>query len=139
MNNLIEPTVFDLLNKSLETALAHKLESAYSNQEEIKSELEKLSAAIDSNRKAEISAISKIIKLLGKSSGESVKKRITSKLDDNDIKDKLKEILSVEKLSGKSIQDKIGITYPRFNSFLERNPNFLGREGDRKSTLYFLL
>jgi hypothetical protein len=138
MNKLIEPSVVELLNKSVESAVAQKLLSAQSNQEHIKSELEKLSATIEANRKAELSSISQILKLLGKSSGESIKSRKTTKLDDNDIKEKLKEILLDQKLSGKSIQDKIGITYARFNIFLERNPSFLGREGERKTTLYFL-
>jgi hypothetical protein len=124
--------------KLQEIILSDKLDAEKSNNDEVKQELENLSATIEANRKAELSSISQILKLLGKSSGESIKSRKTTKLDDNDIKEKLKEILLDQKLSGKSIQDKIGITYARFNIFLERNPSFLGREGERKTTLYFL-
>lgn len=138
MNNLIEPSVVELLNKSVEIAVAQKLQSAQSNQEKLRSELENLSDTIETNRKAELTAISQILKLLGKSSGEGSKPRNTIKLDDNDIKDKLNEILLNKKMSGKSIQDTIGITYARFNIFLKRNPSFLGREGERKTTVYFL-
>jgi hypothetical protein len=138
MNNLIEPTVVELLNKSLESVVAQKLKSTHTNQEEIKSELEKLSDTIKSNRKSELSSISQILKLLGKSTGDGSTKRNTTKISDNDIIDKLNEIKPSEGMSGLSIQEKVGITYARFNIFLERNPHFLRREGEGRNTRYFL-
>jgi hypothetical protein len=138
MSNLIESSVVEALNKSVENAVAQKLLSAQSNQEEIKSHLQKLSDTIENNRKAELSAISQILKLLGKSSGESIKKRNTVKITDDEIKEKLIVIIPENGLSGKSIQDQIGISYTRFTIFNNNNPDFLRKEGNKKTTVYFI-
>jgi hypothetical protein len=124
--------------KLQEIILSDKLDATKSNNDEVKQGLEKLSDTIEANRKAELSAISTILKLLGKSSGESIKTRNTTKLTDDGIKEKLKEILSEAPKSGKYIQDKIGISYTRFTIFNNNNPDFLGKEGSKKTTVYFL-
>ena len=124
--------------KIKEIFLSETLDDEKTISDEVKQELEKLSDTIETNRKAELSAISQILKLLGKSSGESVKKRNTAKFTDDEIKEKLKVIIPDHGLSGKSIQDKIGISYTRFTIFNNNNPDFLGKEGSKKTTVYFL-
>ena len=124
--------------KFQELILSENLDAAKSNNDEVKQELEKLSDIIETNRKAELSAISQILKLLGKSSGDSTKKRNTAKFTDDEIKEKLKVIIPENGLSGKSIQDQIGISYTRFTIFNNNNSDFLRKEGNKKTTVYFL-
>ena len=137
MKNQTDPEILEFFNKKLQNELAKKLDEAGSNQETIKSELQNLEVRIQENRKSELAAISNILKLISKSSGEPPKER-RQKLTDEEIKVKLKAILSEDKMSGKSIQDQLGISYPRFSLFNENNPDFLGKEGNKKTTVYFL-
>lgn len=137
MKNQTDPEILEFFNKKLQNELAKKLDEAGSNQETIKSELQNLEVRIQENRKSELAAISNILKLISKSSGEPPKER-RQKLTDEEIKVKLQAILSEDKMSGKSIQDQLGISYPRFSVFNENNPDFLGKEGNKKTTVYFL-
>ena len=61
------------------------------------------------------------------------------KLSDEEILEKVKEILSVEgKLSKKKIAEKIGINSPRFEKFFKTNSGLFQTEGIRKTSLIFL-
>jgi hypothetical protein len=61
------------------------------------------------------------------------------KLSDEEILEKVKEILSVEgKLSKKKIAEKIGINSPRFEKFFKTNLGLFQTEGIRKTSLIFL-
>lgn len=129
---------FEQYEKIKEVILSEALDDEKSMNDEVKQELEKLSDTIEINRKAELSAISQILKLLGKSSGDSTKKRNTARFTDDEIKEKLKVIIPEHGLSGKSIQDQIGISYTRFTIFNNNNSDFLRKEGNKKTTVYFL-
>ena len=61
------------------------------------------------------------------------------KLSDEEILEKVKEILSVEgKLSKKKIAEKIGINSPRFEKFFKINSGLFQTEGVRKTSLISL-
>jgi hypothetical protein len=61
------------------------------------------------------------------------------KLSDEEILEKVKEILSVEgKLSKKKIAEKIGINSPRFEKFFKINLGLFQTEGVKKTSLISL-
>ena len=91
----------------------------------------------------EKSQINGIIELLNSSKPSSQKKpnkkEKTKKLSEEEILSQVKEILSNGvKLSKSAVQDKLGIAYPRFTSFMKSHADLFGHEGNKKTSVIFL-
>ena len=65
----------------------------------------------------------------------------TVKLKDDQIKSGLQRILSGKKdgMSIPAIMKELQITRGRFENFYENNTNFLGKRGEKRARVYFLL
>jgi len=66
-------------------------------------------------------------------------RRTLPKINDEEIKAKLSQILSGgKKISSAVIFKEVGLARPRFTAFLKANKGFLHIEGNKRSTLYSL-
>ena len=139
MTNTIQPEVLDLFKKSFEKAVAQELLKNDSNQGKVQSELEKLAELVQTNRKSELSAINRILKLIGKSSSDETVKSKSVKLSDEQILSKVQEILANGvKKSQSQIQKELGLSYPKFKQFLAGHIHLFGKEGSKKTSVLFL-
>jgi hypothetical protein len=100
-------------------------------------------AEVQNRFEKEKAQIIEIIEILNgtKSTPEKKTKRKSKslKLSDAEILEQVKVTLtSGIKLSQSAIMEKLGISYPKFKSFLQNHPDLLGKEGNKKTSVLFL-
>jgi hypothetical protein len=112
-------------------------------KKQIEKALKRYLSDVEKRVEKEKAQINEIIELLNNSTASTQKKpskkEKPKKLSDEEILSQVKEILSNGvKLSKSAVQDKLGIAYPRFTSFIKSHADLFGYEGVKKTSVIFL-
>jgi hypothetical protein len=106
---------------------------------DLKAQLEEIQTRFE-KEKAQVLEMIETLNGTNSTSEKTAKKESKSiKLSDAEILEQVKVTLSSGiKLSQSAIMKQLGISYPKFKSFLQNHPDLLGKEGNKKTSVLFL-
>jgi hypothetical protein len=107
--------------------------------EDLKTRLEENQTRFDKEKAEILKMIETLTGTKSKSEKSAKKESKSTKVSDAEILDKVKVILSGGiKLSQSAIMEKLEISSSRFKSFLQNYPDLFGKEGQNRSSRWFL-